>query len=81
MNGTTPVNVSDVIDDAKLNPLHLHVVGFNVRWIFFGEFDLQAISYVGPAVTKILNMRCPKRWTIWCSSTLMRDEPRKHRAS
>ncbi len=56
MSGVAPVNVSEVIDDAKLNAFHFRVVGLCALLIFFDGFDLQAISYAGPAVAKILNM-------------------------
>ncbi|WP_158926855.1 MFS transporter [Acidisphaera sp. S103] len=61
-NRETPnvlVNVSEIIDAAKLNAYHLRVVGLCALLIFFDGFDLQAISYAAPAVSGALGISRP----------------------
>lgn len=53
------VNVTEIIDSTKLNMFHLRVVGLCALLIFFDGFDLQAISYVAPAVSLALGISRP----------------------
>lgn len=53
------VNVTEIVDSAKLNSFHLRVVGLCALLIFFDGFDLQAISYAAPAVSKALGISRP----------------------
>ena len=61
-NGEKPrvlVNVTEIVDSTRLNAFHLRVVGLCALLIFFDGFDLQAISYVAPAVSLALGISRP----------------------
>jgi len=53
------VNVTEIIDSARLNAFHMRVVGLCALLIFFDGFDLQAISYAAPAVSAALGISRP----------------------
>lgn len=53
------VNVTAIIDSAKLNGFHIRVVGLCALLIFLDGFDLQAISYAAPAVSYALGISRP----------------------
>ena len=53
------IDVTEIIDSTRLNGFHLRVVGLCALLIFFDGFDLQAISYVAPAVSQALGISRP----------------------
>jgi MFS transporter, AAHS family, 4-hydroxybenzoate transporter len=48
------VNVSELIDQSRLNGFHIRVVGLCACLLFFEGFDLNAISYAAPGLAKEL---------------------------
>ncbi len=64
------VNVSDVVDEARLRPFHFRVVALCATLIFFDGFDLQAISYAAPAVAKVLGLSRPQLGPVFSAGLL-----------
>jgi MFS transporter, AAHS family, 4-hydroxybenzoate transporter len=48
------VNVSELIDNSRLNPFHIRVIGLCACLLFFEGFDFYAISYAAPALGQAL---------------------------
>ena len=48
------VNVTELIDNSRLNPFHIRVIGLCACLLFFEGFDFYAISYVAPALGQAL---------------------------
>jgi AAHS family 4-hydroxybenzoate transporter-like MFS transporter len=53
------VNVSELIDNTRLNAFHIRVVGLCACLLFFEGFDLNAVSYAAPALAKALAISRP----------------------
>jgi AAHS family 4-hydroxybenzoate transporter-like MFS transporter len=53
------VNVSELIDNAKLNWFHIRIVSLCACLLFFEGFDLNAISYAAPQMSKALAISRP----------------------
>jgi AAHS family 4-hydroxybenzoate transporter-like MFS transporter len=64
------INVSDVVDNARLRPFHFRVVALCAALIFFDGFDLQAISYAAPAVAKVLGFTRPQLGPVFSAGLL-----------
>jgi AAHS family 4-hydroxybenzoate transporter-like MFS transporter len=59
------VNVSELIDDSRLNAFHIRVIGLCSCLLFFEGFDFYAISYVAPALGQELAISKPMLGTIF----------------
>jgi AAHS family 4-hydroxybenzoate transporter-like MFS transporter len=57
--GSSEVNISELIDNSRLNGFHIRVVGLCGCLLFFEGFDFQAISYAAPALSKALAISKP----------------------
>ena len=53
------VNVSELIDNSRLNPFHIRVIALCSCLLFFEGFDFYAISYVAPALGQALAISKP----------------------
>ena len=53
------INVSELIDNARLNPFHIRVILLCACLLFFEGFDFYAISYVAPALGQALAISKP----------------------
>jgi AAHS family 4-hydroxybenzoate transporter-like MFS transporter len=53
------VNVSELIDNSRLNPFHIRVIALCSCLLFFEGFDFYAISYVAPALGQALGISKP----------------------
>jgi MFS transporter, AAHS family, 4-hydroxybenzoate transporter len=53
------VEVSELIDNSRLNPFHIRVIGLCSCLLFFEGFDFYAISYVAPALGQALAISKP----------------------
>jgi AAHS family 4-hydroxybenzoate transporter-like MFS transporter len=53
------INVTDVLDNAKLNSFHILIVALCALMIFFDGFDLQAIGFAAPALAEALHISRP----------------------
>jgi AAHS family 4-hydroxybenzoate transporter-like MFS transporter len=53
------VNVSELIDNSRLNSFHFRVIGLCTCLLFFEGFDFYAISYVAPALGQALAISKP----------------------
>jgi MFS transporter, AAHS family, 4-hydroxybenzoate transporter len=53
------VDVSELIDNSRLNPFHIRVIGLCSCLLFFEGFDFYAISYVAPALGQALAISKP----------------------
>lgn len=53
------VNVSELIDDSRLNAFHIRVLGLCTCLLFFEGYDFYAISYVAPALGQALAISKP----------------------
>jgi AAHS family 4-hydroxybenzoate transporter-like MFS transporter len=53
------VNVSELIDNSRLNLFHIRVIGLCSCLLFFEGFDFYAISYVAPALGQALAISKP----------------------
>jgi len=53
------VNVSELIDNSRLNPFHIQIILLCACLLFFEGFDFYAISYVAPALGQALSISKP----------------------
>jgi AAHS family 4-hydroxybenzoate transporter-like MFS transporter len=53
------VNVSELIDNSRLNSFHIRVISLCACLLFFEGFDFYAISYVAPALGEALAISKP----------------------
>jgi AAHS family 4-hydroxybenzoate transporter-like MFS transporter len=53
------VNVSELIDNSRVNSFHIRVIGLCACLLFFEGFDFYAISYVAPALGEALAISRP----------------------
>jgi MFS transporter, AAHS family, 4-hydroxybenzoate transporter len=64
------VHVSELIDDSRLNPFHIRVIGLCACLLFFEGFDFYAISYVAPALGQALAISKPMLGPIFSAGQL-----------
>ena len=57
--GERNVNVSELIDNSRLNLFHVRIIGLCASLLFFEGFDFYAISYVAPALGQELAISKP----------------------
>src|SRR5579875_1707409 len=53
------VNVTDVLDKAKLNGFHILVLALCALLIFLDGFDLQAIGFAAPMIAEAFHLTRP----------------------
>ncbi len=53
------IDVTRLIDEARLRPFHFRVIGLCALLIFFDGFDLQAVSFAAPAMARALDLPKP----------------------
>ncbi len=53
------VDVSELIDNSRLHPFHIRIIGLCASLLFFEGFDFYAISYVAPALGQALAISKP----------------------
>jgi MFS transporter, AAHS family, 4-hydroxybenzoate transporter len=53
------VNLSELIDNSRVNPFHISVIALCASLLFFEGFDFYAISYVAPALGQALAISKP----------------------
>ncbi len=56
---SAPIDVSALVDHAKLSRFHFRVIGLCAAVLFFEGFDLQAVSFVAPAMAAALGLSKP----------------------
>lgn len=54
-----PVNVTEVLDNAKVNSFHILILALCALLIFLDGFDLQAIGFAAPALAEALHISRP----------------------
>jgi AAHS family 4-hydroxybenzoate transporter-like MFS transporter len=64
------VNVSELIDNSRLNPFHIRVIALCSCLLFFEGFDFYAISYVAPALGRALAISKPMLGPIFSAGQL-----------
>jgi AAHS family 4-hydroxybenzoate transporter-like MFS transporter len=64
------VNVSELIDNSRLNSFHIRVIGLCACLLFFEGFDFYAISYVAPALGQALAISKPMLGPIFSAGQL-----------
>jgi AAHS family 4-hydroxybenzoate transporter-like MFS transporter len=69
MNALT-VNVSELIDNSRLNSFHIRVIGLCACLLFLEGFDLYAISYAAPALGQALAISKPMLGPIFSAGQL-----------
>jgi MFS transporter, AAHS family, 4-hydroxybenzoate transporter len=69
MNALT-VNVSELIDNSRLNAFHIRVIGLCACLLFLEGFDLYAISYAAPALGQALAISKPMLGPIFSAGQL-----------
>jgi MFS transporter, AAHS family, 4-hydroxybenzoate transporter len=68
--GSLDVNVTELIDNTRLNRFHIRVVGLCASLLFFEGFDLNAISYSAPALAKALAISKPMLGPVFSAGQL-----------
>lgn len=69
MNAFT-VNVSELIDNSRLNAFHIRVIGLCAGLLFLEGFDLYAISYAAPALGQALAISKPMLGPVFSAGQL-----------
>ena len=64
------VNVSELIDNSRLNSFHIRVIGLCACLLFLEGFDLYAISYAAPALGQALAISKPMLGPIFSAGQL-----------
>jgi MFS transporter, AAHS family, 4-hydroxybenzoate transporter len=64
------VNVSELIDQSRLNPFHIRVIVLCACLLFFEGFDFYAISYVAPVLGQALSISKPMLGPIFSAGQL-----------
>ena len=64
------VDLSELIDNARLNRFHVRIIGLCACLLFVEGFDLQAISYAAPGMAKALAISRPMLGPIFSAGQL-----------